>query len=211
MASDPIAELGRRAWREDLEVTEHAGTGKLMFPADLRRRNAKGEVVVVPVRVRVPSPLDTIQARPEAIAWAVELKIQRDGADKDVFEQLEQLCLLARSIRTADTGAQYASAQELAEHDEASLHDIQEQLNAFKAALDPRPSLLTEAEVWRAIAAVAREASIDPLAGLAGREQPILVVRMALEACRSPTGQRWLQSFGISIPALPPSPTTEPS
>jgi hypothetical protein len=132
--------------------------------------------------------------------------------DKDLFDQLEQIVLLSKAIRTADTFAAHSpSTTSYAERDDGSLQDIQEQLAAFKAAQDPREPVSTEEDVWRTIAAVAKESSIDPLAERAGREQPSIVVRMALEACRSPTGQRWLQSFGISIPASSPSTSTSGS
>lgn len=204
--SAPIAELGGKTW-EELEVLEH-DKGQLMFPAKVRRRNTMGKVVEKPVRVRVPAPEDHFAARAEARAWLAKPELKLDPvADKDVFEQLEKLCLLAKSIRTFDPPhPQFEAAEDLAKYDETCLHDIQEQINAFKERLDPRPPLLNEEDIWRAIAAVAKEANIGPLVDTAGRDQEPLVVRMALEACRSPTGQRWLQSFGISIPA--PSPET---
>jgi hypothetical protein len=208
MAGGPIAELGGRTWPE-LEVLEHEA-GQLMFPAKLRQRLPSGEVKVTPVRVRVPTLLDQARARTETAAWTKELKVDRT-LDKDLFDQLEQIVLLSKAIRTADTFAQFAKHDELAERDDGSLQDIQEQLAAFKAAQDPREPVSTEEDVWRTIAAVAKESSIDPLAERAGREQPSIVVRMALEACRSPTGQRWLQSFGISIPASSPSTSTSGS
>lgn len=210
--SAPIPELGGKTW-EELGVLEHAA-GQLMFPGKLRRRNKMGAAAEVPVRIRVPSPSDHFAARAEARAWMAKPELKLDPvANKDIFEQMEQLCLLAKAIRT-DTPPhpQFEAAEDLAaKYDEGCLADIQEQVNAFKERLDPRPPLATEEDVWRTIVAVAKAANIDPLVDTAGRDQESCIVRMALEACRSPTGQRWLQSFGISIPAPSPAPSSPQS
>jgi hypothetical protein len=205
----PIEELGGRTW-EELEVLEHEA-GQLMFPAKLRRRDKSGAVVTTAVRVRAPSAADQFAARKEARAWCRKAELD-EQKDKELFEQLEQLCLLAKAVRTdAAPHGQFADAADLANYDEGCLRDLQEQVTAFKARLDPRESILTDEQAWKAIVAVAREANIGPLVDIDGHEQPILVVRMALEACRSPNGQRWLQSFGISIPALSAPTSSAPS
>lgn len=203
----PIEALGGRTW-DELEVLEHEA-GQLMFPAVVRRRKPNGEVREDKVRVRAPSPEDHFLARVDARKWIKKLELDA-VADKDVFDQLEQLCLLSRAIRAFDAPhSQFATPDEFAKYDETCLHDIQEQINAFKGELDPRAPVQTEEELWRTIIAVAREANLGPLVDIAGRDQGPCVVRMALEACRSPTGQSWLQSFGISIPALS-APTSSP-
>lgn len=209
MTGGPIAALGGKTWAE-LEVLEHEA-GQLMFPALLRRRDAKGAIVETKVRVRSPSAHDKLEARTEAIAWALKAKIDRKE-DKDLFDQLEQICLLAKAIRTAEAPhGQFAIPQDLARYDDGCLKDIQEQVNIFEAELDPRLSIMSEEQLWRTAVSVAREASLRPLADIAGREHPIFVVRMALEACRSPTGRRWLRSFGISIPDSSNPESSEPS
>jgi hypothetical protein len=198
MPGGPIPALGGKTWA-DLEVLEHAD-GQLMFPAQLRRRDTKGAVVETKVRVRSPSAHDKVEARTDAIAWAVKGKIDRKE-DKDLFDELEQICLLSKAVRTFEAPhGQFAIPQDLARYDDGCLKDIQEQINAFEVELDPRPSIQSEEDVWRTFIAVAREASLDPLVGTAGRDQASLIVRMALEACRSPTGLRMLQSLGISLP-----------
>jgi hypothetical protein len=205
----PIEELGGRTW-DELEVIEHAD-GQLMFPAVVRRREKTGKVVETKVRVRAPAPDDHFRARVDARKWMLELELDAK-ADEDLFKQLEQLCLLARAIRVfEDPHPQFAKPSELSKYDETCLQDIQEQINAFKDQLDPREPARTEEELWRVIFAVAREAHIGPLVDIAGRDQGPCVTRMALEACRSPTGQRWQQSFGISIPALSALTSAEPS
>ncbi len=205
----PIEAMGGRTW-EELEVLEHED-GQLMFPAVLRRRTPKGEVHETKVRVRAPAPDDHFKARLDARRWMKTLELDA-VADKDLFTQLEQLCLLARAVRVFESPhPQFATGEQLAKYDETCLQDLQEQINAFKSELDPRDSVRTDEEFWRTTVAVAREAHIGPLADIAGRDQQPCVVRMALEACRSPTGQSWLRSFGISIPALSASTSSAPS
>jgi hypothetical protein len=204
----PVEAFGGRTW-DELEVLEH-DAGQLMFPAVLRRRDPKGAVVQTKVRVRVPSPEDTFRARAAARKWAGELELD-PKEDVDLFKQLEQLCLLARSVRTFDSHAQFAEPAELGKYDESCLHDLQEQIAAFKEQLDPRDSVETEEQVWRKAVEIQKAANIGPLVDTAGRDQQPFVLRMVEEALRSPTGLSWLRSFGISIPEPSPSPSSAPS
>jgi hypothetical protein len=203
---EPIAELGGRKWAE-LEVLEHAN-GQLMFPAELRRRTPSGEVRTVKVRFRVPSPDDIWKARVEARDVCEKRKID-ETKDKDLFDQVEQLVLLSFAIRADEhQHPQFAKFDDLSAYDEGCLLDIQEQINRRKAELDPRDSITTEEQFWRACIATVKEMDTGPLADIAGRDQNAFVVRMALEACRSPTGLSWLRSLGISIPESSQSPSS---
>lgn len=196
---EPIAELGGRTW-EELEVQQHE-SGRLMFPERIRRRNAKGVVEETRVMVWIPNPSDNIRARVDARAWFAQLRHLDPDRDKAIFDELEQVCLLARAIRTEKPPhSQFCTHDELAEYDEPVLHDVLERINAYKALLDPREPVRDEESFWRLVVAVARSATILPLADTAGRDQSACIVRMALELCRSPTAQPWLRSFGISTP-----------
>jgi hypothetical protein len=196
---DPIAELGGKTW-DELEVREHE-SGRLMFPDKLRKRSPKGALVETPVQVCIPQPADHFRSRVEARAWFGRLEGLDPDRDKDLFDELEQICLLARSIRTFEAPyAQLLTGEELAAYDEATLHDIQERINVYKTLQDPRDSVQTEADFWRLVVAVARSASLLPLVDIAAGEQAGSIVRMAKELCRSPRARPWLQSFGISIP-----------
>jgi hypothetical protein len=200
---------GKRSWAE-LEVLPHE-SGRLTVPCELRKVGADGKVVATKVRVWAPTPEDHFAARVEAKGWLKRLKLDL-AEDKDVFDQLEQLCLLARSIRTHEPPhAQFVAPEELARYDEGSLQDIQERVNRLKEELDPRDSVTTEEQFWKTVIQIAKLESAAPLADIVGREQPSCVVRMALEACSSPRAQPWLQSFGISIPEPSPTPSSERS
>lgn len=204
----PIDAFGGRTW-EELEVREHPDTGQLMFPAVIRRRTASGQVRENKVLVRVPSPEDTFTARANARKELKKRELDEDR-DKDLFEQLEQLELLALCVRT-ETGAQFQKARDFHDYDEGCLQDIQEQLMRFKAELDPRDRVQSEEGFWRLVVDVARSASIGPLADTDGRDHEPFVVRMATELCRSPIASSWLQSFGISMPERSPSTSSEES
>jgi hypothetical protein len=197
---------GKRSWAE-LEVLPH-DSGRLTVPCELRRRGADGKVAATKVRIWAPAPDDHFQARVEAKAWLKKLKLELP-ADKDVFEHIEQLCLLARAIRTFEAPfGQFVTAEELAQYDEGSLQDVQERVNRFKEELDPRESITTEEQFWKTVVQIAKLESAGPLADIVGHEQPNCVARMALEACSSPRAQPWLQSFGILIPEPSPSPSS---
>lgn len=200
---------GKRSWAE-LEVLQHE-SGRLTVPCELRKVAADGKVTATKVRIWAPAPDDHFQARVEAKVWFKKLQLELP-ADKDIFDQLEQLCLLARAIRTNEPPhSQFATAQEIAAYDEGSLHDIQERVNAWKQQLDPRESVTTEEQFWKTLVQIAKLESASPLADIVGHEHHTFVVRMALEACGSPKAQPWLQSFGISIPERSASPSSEQS
>jgi hypothetical protein len=187
---------GKRSWAE-LEVLPHE-SGRLTVPCELRRVGPDGKVKATKVRIWAPTPEDHVKARVAAVAIFTKHKLDRT-LDKDTFEQVEQLELLARCVRTFEAPfGQFVDASEFATYDEGSLHDIQERVNLFKQELDPRESVTTEEQFWKTLIQIARLESASPLADIAGGEQPTFVVRMALEACSSPKAQPWLQSFGIS-------------
>lgn len=194
-----IPELGGASW-EELELIRHE-SGRLLFPDKLRRRNEKGVVVETKVRVWVPTPTDEVEAKSDARVWFKSKPALDPDRDKGLFEEMEQVCLLARAIRTGDDPfPQFAQYSELAGFDEGCLKDIQERINAYKALIDPREPVTTDAAFWRMLFAVAKRGNILPLLDIVGREQPSCIVRMAREASLSPTGQRWLQSLESSTP-----------
>jgi hypothetical protein len=209
MSGRPIEGFGGRTWAE-LDIVEHAN-GQLMFPAVIKRRLPSGELRENPVRVRVPSPDDEFEARKLARRELKRRELDEDR-DKDLFEKIEQLEILALAVRThAAPHAQFQPARDYHDYDEGSLRAVQEQITQFKAELDPRDRVQTDDEFWRLVVDVARSASIGPLVDTDGRDQPLFVVRMALELCRSPIASSWLQSFGISMPERSASTTSDES
>ncbi len=195
--SKPIAELGGRTW-EELEVSRHAN-GRIMFADELRKRNEKGQIESEKIRVCVPQPEDIVEARIRAVAWFASKKLDRK-LDGRLFDEIEQLCLLARAIRNYDDHSQKYDAEDLARIDEASLHDIQERINVYKAILDPRDSDVTEERLWRLILDIGRAGNLLPLADIAGHEQHSCVLRMARAALLSPMGKSYVPSSGTSTP-----------
>ena len=206
----PIPEMGGKTW-DELEVTEHE-SGRLMFPAELRRRKASGQVESIKVRVCVPNTADKVAARALARAWFASIRGLDPERDQDHFAQMEQVCVIAQAVRTfAAPHSQHATHEELANYEEASLLDIREKITLFENLLDPRENVTDEETFWRKTFAVARGSTILPLTDIAGRAQPSYVVRMAKEACHSPTGKRFAQSFGISTREPSPFPSSSGS
>ena len=195
----PIDELGGKTW-DELEVRRHED-GRLMFPGELRRRDEKGGVVVRKVRVCVPVPSDHVAARVDAAAWFAKQKGLERDRDKDLFDEMEQLALLARAIRVHEPPhAQLLDHTELAGWDEASIQDIQERINIFKLLVDPREGELDDEQFWRDLLAVGRGATIAPLVDMSGPVQFSFILRMAKVALTSPEAQSWLRSSETSTP-----------
>jgi hypothetical protein len=197
--STPIPELGGRTW-SDLEVVEH-GDSTLLFKDALRKRGATGQVEMVPVRIKIIRNLEIAEARAKCSAWCLKLKIERDK-DKDIFDALEQVCILALAIRSPVAPyPQLFDAEELAtKFDEVCLQDVLGRIEALRAMMDVRESDITPDVIWSKIFAVAKAGHLLPLTDIASHAQPSCIVFMACQALKSPTGLAWLQSQGISTP-----------
>jgi|GEM_PF-3423020 len=193
----PIPELDDRTWAE-LEVVEHEA-GQPMFKDTIRRRKGAGWEEI-PVRVRVPRGGDHLKARKAARAWFKELDLD-PKADKDLFDEVEQFCILSRAIREPEPPhAQFADAQELVDQfDEGSLSEVLDHINVYKRQLDPRDHEMSEDEIVETIIAIRRCGHLGPLTGIAGPAQPSFLLSMAYAASTSPTVQSYAQSRGISM------------
>lgn len=207
--SEPIEELGGRTW-DELEPIEHE-SGAPMLTDKIRKRGRSGWVEQS-VRVMVPRPAQMFAARAEARAWAAEAKLDMDR-DVDLLGEMEQLCILAKAVRTAEPPhPQFASARELAtDYDEASLQELIARVSHYKTLLDPRPSDFTEERVFELVAKIARVGHFGPLVDIAGPAQPSFLLRMAELAYHSETVQRWQRSHETLIPAPSPSPNSDGS
>lgn len=191
--SERIQELGNRTW-EELEVVNHKD-GHLLFKDFLRRKKPDGTFEMIEVRVRIVRMLEIAQARAEARQWLAELKLSEEK-DRDIFEELEQVCILSHAIRDKDAPyPQHYDARALVDiYDEASLKDILGRIEELKTRLDPRVELRDPDEVWRMVERVARAGHLAPLTDIAGHEQTSFVVFMASQAMSSPTGVAWLRA-----------------
>lgn len=195
----PIPELGNRTW-EELEVLD-AEDGHRLFKDQIRERTANGWKAI-DVRVRVPRPGEKFEARAEARKLFTQKGLDPDR-DADVLAELEQICLLARAVRTEKKPhSQFATYDELLTgYDEVSLTDVLGRIKVYEALLDPRESKLTEEQIFVKVVAIARLGNLGPLVDIVGHEQPSCVVRMADLALSSPKLQSWLQSLESSTPA----------
>lgn len=197
---EPIPELGGATF-EELEIVRHE-SGRLLLPAVLRRRGPKGELVETKVRIWAPTPNDHVEARTQARVWFASKKHLDPDRDRALFDEMEQICLLARAIRTYEPPhAQFASHDELAGYDEHCLHDLQERVNAFKELLDPRVAVVDEATFWTVVLAVARRSTLLPLTDIGSRGQLSCILRMAREALLSPNAPSSRTSSESSTPA----------
>jgi hypothetical protein len=209
--SKPIESLGGRTWAE-LEAIR-GDDGHLLIPDELRQRNARsGKFESVPVLVRVPRAKDILIARADARVWMSKFKGLDPERDSDVFDEMEQLCLLARAIRDPKTKAQLEPAEDLSDKvDDKSLEDLLGRLQVYRDLTDPRESDLTEEQLWTRVAEVVRAGHLGPLTGIAGPDQPSCVLFMAHQALQSPKGRAFVQSLGSSTPAPSESQSSKPS
>lgn len=195
---------------DELELSRHEN-GRAMFRSVLRRRKDDGSVEEIPIFVCVPNPADQVQARVTARVWFSQQKHLDPDRDYDLFQEMEQTCLLARAIRDEKTHGQLMDHEELAEWDEGCLKDIQERINVVKDMLDPRESGIDEDKFWHVVLRVAKRGDLGPLVDIVGHEQMRCVVRMAREACNSPTAPSSVQSYAILMQGRSPSASSNKS
>jgi hypothetical protein len=186
---------------DELDVLEHA-SGRLMFAAKLRRKKPKGSIHEVPVRVRVPNPADSTRARIDATVFFKQNPTLDRKYDADLFAEIEQMALLALSIR-ADDGIdfpQLLDREELAEYDEASLHEIQERINIYKMLIDCREQDVSEEQFYQTVLQMHRGKTIAPLGAMAGPAQLSFIMRMVGLASSSPGALSYQRHSESSTP-----------
>lgn len=181
--------------------TERGAAGHVVVLDKLREFDPRKKAFVdTPIKVRVPRPHDLLQARVDAKVSFVQWKLDADK-DRDLFEETEQLCLLAKCIRDPASEAQLCDVEELPKRfDEGTLQDLLGRIRVYRDMLDPRERITTEEDVYRKIVEVARAGHCLPLAAIAGFEQPSFIVTMADLAANSPTVLAWLRSSATSTP-----------
>jgi hypothetical protein len=191
-----IAEVGGKTWAE-LEVVEGEDGHQLVRDCIREKVPGAERTRDVPVMVRIPRPMDLVTARVDArMAFAKHKALDADR-DEDLFGEIEQLCILAKAIRTlGPPHAQLATWEELASrYEEGSIQEILGHVTVYRQMADPRLPIKTEDDLWLAVASVARAGHLGPLTGIAGPDQPSCVLFMARMALLSPTGAAWLQSL----------------
>lgn len=161
--NDLVSRLLGKSW-DELQVLEHAGY--LLFPNVIRRRVANGKFEDVKVMIRLPRNREFRQARVEAREIALKDGIDLDR-DKDLFEDIETACILARAIRNSTPPHEpYEPDPGVLEQrfDRSSLARIWRELDVLHKLVDPSDHLIRDEELFALVAAIAREQSIGPLA-----------------------------------------------
>ena len=164
----------------ELGALEHEG--RLHFPESLKKRNAKGELVEVPIVIRIPRQEERARARVEARKWCEKIGIDPEK-DADHLDSFDTLCLCARAIRDVEPPhAQHMLAHDLvASYDTRSLLDAWDRINFYDRMLDPRPEEIDDATFERLVEAVRKAGNLRPLAAIAGSAHDRFVTRMASE------------------------------
>jgi hypothetical protein len=185
---------------EDLALIEHGG--RMLFPDKIRRVKADGKFEDVKVLVRVPRTVELMDARRDARKFCKDRNID-PKEDADLFEQLDQMAVLARALRDPNSPQdQFQPLEFLLSNepgkgfDTESLVDVWRRLEIYRKMIDPAVTKVSEDDVVRAAFAVARVQNLSPLVGIAGQELDSSIITMAsmLASCltqlqSSPSGE----------------------
>ena len=183
---------------EEMQALEFEG--RLHFPETLKRRDAKGKLVEVPITVRVPRQEERAKARVDARKWCEKIGLDPEK-NADHLDSFDTLCLCARAIRDAEPPhAQHMLPQDLVgAYDTRSLLDVWDRVNFYDRLIDPRPDELDDATFEKLVHAMRRAGNLRPLAAIAGSAQDSFVVRMASELSSFLTARSSAPSPEISI------------
>lgn len=173
-----MARLMTTDWAE-LETFEFADN--LLFPETLYHRGSGGKWLEKSVMLRVPKPRDLRQARVEARLLAKQEKID-ETKDKDLFVNLENMCILARGIRNDTEPYEPWEPDPLileAKYDTVCLQHMWEKLERLNEVLNPAPKQLGSGEIVALIVAIAKARHLGPLIVYGPGAQTSFVVSMA--------------------------------
>ena len=170
-----IAKLMTTSW-DELEAIEV--NDQLLFPDVLIRRKVDGSWHHEDVFLRVPRERDLRQCRVEARALAAKEKID-EKQDRDLFVNLENMCILARSIRNTTAPYEPMHPDPLlleAKFDKVCLQHMWAKLEQLSEVVDPAPKQLSSAEIVALIVAIARARHLGPLIVFGSGAQTSFVV-----------------------------------
>jgi len=173
-----IARLMRADWADAgvIEVNDF-----LLFPDVLVRRRADGTWDEKPVMLRVPREGDLRRARVLARSLAANEKID-ETRDRDMFVNLENLCVLAFAIRNNTAPYEPWQPEPLLlerQYDKVCLQGMWNKLDQLNEVLNPSPNQLSSGEIVALIAAIARSRNLGPLVVYGPGAQTSFVVSMA--------------------------------
>ena len=173
-----IAKLMTTKW-DELEAMEFQDN--LMFPDVLIRRKVDGSWHQEDVFLRVPRERDLRQCRVEARALAAKEGID-EKQDRDLFVNLENMCILARSIRNTSEPYEPMHPDPLlleAKFDKVCLQHMWAKVEQLSEVLNPAPDQLSSPEIVTLIVAIAKARHLGPLVVYGPGAQTSFVVSMA--------------------------------
>jgi len=131
--------------------------------------------------LRVPREGDMRRARVLARSLAASEKID-EQRDRDMFVNLENICILAFAIRNNTAPYEPWQPEPLLlerQYDKVCLQGMWSKLDQLNEVLNPSPSQLSSGEIVALIAAIARSRNLGPLAVYGPGAQTSFVVSMA--------------------------------
>ncbi len=176
-----IAKLMTTKW-DELEALEFQDN--LMFPDVLTRRAVDGSWLREDVLLRVPRDADLRAARSEARMLAPTKKGGQidEVKDRDLFSNLENMCILARCIRNTTEPYESMHPDPLlleSAFDKVCLQQMWAKLEQLNEVLNPAPNQLSSPEIITLIVAIAKARHLGPLVVYGPGAQTSFVVSMA--------------------------------
>lgn len=190
---------------EDLALIEHGG--RMLFPDKIRRVTAAGKFEDVRVLVRVPRTVEIMDARRDARKFCKDKGLDPQE-DADLFEQLDQMAVLARALRDPNSPQdQFQPLEFLLSNepgkgfDTESLVDVWRRLEIYRKMIDPAVTRVSEDDVVRAAYAIDKVQNLSPLVGIAGNELDSSIITMASMLSRCLTQLQSLRSGANGVVA----------
>lgn len=178
----------------DLDAIEHGG--RVLIPENIRRRGPRGDEVLVPVMVQVPTEQERALARIDAIKHVADMRkgmrietveAAQAAIGNDVFENLDTFAILARCVLEpkAPHGRAYMLDILIGTFPPSSLFDLYLRVDFYARLYNPRIEDMDEAMFWPAVLEIARVRNLGPLAAIGGGAQNAFITRMAVELSSS--------------------------
>lgn len=191
-------QLFKKSW-DELQAIEN--NDRVLFPDHIKKRKADGTVDRVDVMFQVPREPDHRAAKIKARTIGIKEGFDLDR-DKDVFEQLENICLLSICIRNKTHPYEPWEPDPLAlekKYDSSSLSAAYDAMDCYAGMIDPRPDDLSEMDCWSLVAAMAKAKNTYPLLVCGRDSQSTLVLFMADQLANSQAYKSWLELQEESI------------
>jgi hypothetical protein len=197
-------QLYKKSWKE-LEALEH--NERILFPDVISRRRSDGSIENIEVMFQVPREPDHRKAKIEARKVGLKEGFDLDR-DKDVFEQLETLCLLSICIRNRKEPYEPWEPDVLKlekRYDLQSLANAYGKIDVYAGMINPHPSELSEQDCWALVAAIVKARNMLPLLVYAPDSQNTFALFMADQVVTCPAYKSYLESLEESIQGSSPA------